>query len=320
MQRYLLRRTAQIIPTIFLIIVIEFLLIHMAPGDPARVMAGERAHPDNVEAIRVRFGLDKPLHEQFFVYLGRLAQGDLGYSYNYLTPVLDLIIGRLPQTLFLVFTATALAIVIGTFLGTMAASRYPSKTDSGIVFTSVIFYSLPVFWLGTLFILLFARKLQWFPLGGTVDIIEKKTGLAYYLDFGWHAFLPVLTLAIFTLPQFIRIARTSVIETLQEGYITTAHAVGMSRRRVLYGHALRNAILPTVTLAGIIFGYTLFGAALVESVFSWPGIGMLLWQAIYNRDYPTLLGVFLFASICVVLIGLLTDVLYAVLDPRVRLG
>lgn len=320
MQRYLLRRLSQVIPTIFLIIVLEFCLIHLAPGDPARVMAGERAAPENVEALRVRFGLDKPIVEQFLVYLSRLAQGDLGYSYNYLTPVLTLILDRLPQTLFLVFVGNGLALLVGTFLGTVAASKYPSKTDAGIIFSSVLFYSMPVFWLGLLFIYFFARNLQWFPIGGTTDIIDKKTGLAYYLDFLWHGVLPVLTLAIFTVPQFIRLARTSVIETLQEDYITTARAVGMTPYRVLFGHALRNALLPTVTLAGIILGYTLFGAALVESVFSWPGIGLLLLQAIFNRDYPTLLGVFLFASVGVVIITLVTDLIYAFLDPRVRLG
>jgi peptide/nickel transport system permease protein len=319
MQRYLFRRTLQIVPTLFVIIVLEFCLIHLAPGDPARVMAGEQAHPENVQAIRIRFGLDRPLLEQFWVYISQLVRGDWGFSYNYMVPVFGLILDRLPETLFLVIAANSLALVVGTALGTLAASRFPSKTDSGIVFSSVLFYSMPVFWLGLLLVFVFSRNLQWFPLGGTTDIIEKKTGPAYYLDFLWHAFLPVLTLALFTLPQFIRMARTSVIETLQEDFITTAHAIGMPPKQVLYRHALRNALLPTVTLAGVIMGYTLFGAALVESVFSWPGIGLLMLQAISNRDYPVLLGVFLVGSIGVVIIALLTDVIYAYLDPRVRL-
>jgi peptide/nickel transport system permease protein len=306
------------IPTIFATILINFLLIHLAPGDPARVMAGEMAHPDNVEAIRVAFGLDRPLWEQLVVYIAKLFQGDLGFSYNYLTPVTELILERLPQTLLLMVMASTLSIIIGTLVGAFSASKYPSRTDSTIVITSLIFYSMPIFWFALLLLYLFSRELGWFPSSGMADIIDKKTGLAYVGDVLWHAVLPVVTLAAYNIPIYVRISRASVIETMREDYITTARAMGIRERHVFFRHALRNALLPTVTVAGLTLGFILTGAIMTETVFSWPGIGLLMWQAILNRDYPTLMGIFLFASISVVVASFLTDIVYALLDPRVR--
>jgi peptide/nickel transport system permease protein len=306
------------IPTILVIILINFFIIHLAPGDPARVMAGEMAHPDNVEAIRVAFGLDKPLSQQLLIYLRNLLRGDLGFSFNYLTPVSELILERLPQTLLLMIAASTISIVAGTMIGAFSASKYPSGLDSGIVVTSLAFYSMPIFWFGLLLLYVFSRELGWFPSGGMYDIIDKKTGIAHIADVGRHAVLPVLTLAAYQLPIFVRISRASVIETMREDYITTARAMGISERRVFSRHALRNALLPTVTVAGMTLGFVLTGAIMTETVFSWPGIGMLMWQGILNRDYPILMGVFLFASISVVVASFLTDMVYAFLDPRVR--
>jgi peptide/nickel transport system permease protein len=177
---------------------------------------------------------------------------------------------------------------------------------------------MPIFWFGLLLLYVFSRELGWFPSGGMYDIIDKKTGIAYVADVGRHAVLPVLTLAAYQLPIFVRISRASVIETMREDYITTARAMGVSERRVFSKHALRNALLPTVTMAGMTLGFVLTGAIMTETVFSWPGIGMLMWQGILNRDYPILMGVFLFASLSVVLASFLTDMVYALLDPRVR--
>lgn len=317
-RQYVIRRLLQIVPTIFAILLVNFAMIHLAPGDPARVMAGEMAHPDNVEAIRVAFGLDKPLWEQLVIYLSKMFRGDLGFSYNYLTPVLELILERLPQTLFLMLTANILSIIFGTLIGAYAAGKYPSKTDSTIWITSLAFYSMPIFWFGLLLILLFSRSLNWFPSGGMIDILDKKTGVAYFVDLARHAVLPVLTLTAYNLPIFVRIARASVIETMRADYITTARAIGLSENRVFFGHALRNALLPTVTMAGLTLGFVLTGAIMTETVFSWPGIGLLMWQAIINRDYPILMGIFLFASVSVVVASFLTDMVYAYLDPRVK--
>lgn len=319
LRRYVGRRLLQMIPTIFVVILINFFIIHMAPGDPARVMAGEMAHPDNVEAIRVAFGLDKPLIQQFIIYMGNLLRGDLGFSFKYLTPVSELILERLPQTILLMVTASTISILLGTMIGAYSASKYPSALDSGIVVTSLSFYSMPIFWFGLLLLFIFARELGWFPSGGMADIIDKKTGVARVADVAWHAVLPVLTLAAYQLPIFVRISRASVIETMREDYITTARAMGISERRVFSRHALRNALLPTVTVAGLTLGFVLTGAIMTETVFSWPGIGMLMWQAILNRDYPTLMGIFLFASVSVIVASFLTDMVYALLDPRVRL-
>lgn len=317
LQRYALGRLLQMIPTVLAIILVNFLIIRLAPGDPARAMAGEMASPENVEAIRVAFGLDKPLWEQLITYLGKVAQGDLGFSYNYLTPVAQLIFDRLPETLLLVISADVISIAIGTLVGAYTASKYPSKTDSGIWMTALVFYSLPIFWFGLLLILVFARNLHWFPSSGAVDIINKRTGLDFYGDVVWHLVLPVITLSAYNLPIFLRISRASVIETMREDYITTARAVGLTENRVFVNHALRNALLPSVTVAGLTLGFVVTGAILTETVFSYPGIGLLTWQAISNRDYPVLLGIFLFASISVVVASFLTDIVYAALDPRV---
>lgn len=318
MRRYIVLRLLQMIPTIVAILFINFLLIRVAPGDPARVMAGEMATPENVEAIRERFGLDRSLPEQMFAYVRALAQGDLGYSYNYLVPVTTLILSRLPQTIVLVLTANLLSILIGTIVGAYSASRFPSKTDSTIWISSLIFYSMPIFWFGMLLVFIFSRELQWLPASGMRDIINKPEGIAGVIDRVRHAILPILTLMAFNTPIFIRITRASVIETLGEDYITTARALGLTENRIFMRHALRNALLPTVTMAGLTLGFVVTGAVLTETVFGWPGVGLLFWQAITNRDYPVLMGIFVFASISVVLAGFLTDLAYAVLDPRVR--
>jgi peptide/nickel transport system permease protein len=318
MRRYTVRRFLQMIPTILAILLLNFLLIRLAPGDPARVMAGEMATPENVEAIRERFGLDRPLPEQLLVYGQALARGDLGYSYNYLVPVSNLILGRLPQTILLVLSANLLSIVLGTIVGAYSASRFPSRIDSSIWISSLVFYSMPIFWFGMLLVFIFSRELGWLPSGGMRDIINRPTGLAGLMDRLRHAILPTLTLMAYFMPIFIRITRASVIETLGEDYITTVRAVGLTENRIFLRHALRNALLPTVTMAGLTLGFVVTGAVLTETVFGWPGVGLLFWQAITNRDYPVLMGIFVFTSISVVLASFLTDLAYALLDPRVR--
>jgi peptide/nickel transport system permease protein len=320
LRRYTTRRLLQMAPTILIILVLNFAIVRLAPGDPARAMAGENASRENVEALRARWGLNKPVSQQFLIYFGRLASGDLGFSYNYLTPVLDLILDRLPQTLFLMLSATILSFLIGLLAGAFAGSRYPSKLDSTLSTISLVFYSMPVFWFAMLLIFVFALKLRWFPSAGMADIIDPKTGLAGLLDLGWHAILPVATLSAFNLPFFMRVTRASIIETLREDYITTVEAMGLPRNRVFFRHALPNAMLPSITAFGLVLGYILTGAVMTETVFSWPGMGRLMWEAISNRDYPTMMGIYVFSSVAVVAASFLTDIGYAVLDPRVRLG
>lgn len=320
MLRYVIRRLLQLIPTVLLILVFNFLIIRLAPGDPARAMAGEMASQANVEALRQAWGLDKPLIEQLLIYFSRLAQGDLGYSYNTLTPVSDLILDRLPHTVGLMLAATLLSFVIGTLLGAYAASRYPSRVDSAISVSSIVFYSMPIFWFGMLLIYFFAIRLNWFPSGGMVDIIEDHQGFAYLLDVSHHAVLPILTLSAFNIPFFFRISRASVIETLREDYVRTGRCMGVPQNRLFLRHALPNAMLPTITAFGLVLGFIFTGALMTETVFSWPGIGRLMWEAISNRDYPTMMGIFLISSIAIVVSTLLTDIAYTLFDPRVRLG
>lgn len=320
MLRYIIRRLAQLVPTILFILLFNFLIIRLAPGDPARAMAGEMASQENVEALRQAWGLDKPLIEQLLIYFSRLAQGDLGYSYNTLTPVTDLILDRVPQTVGLMFAATLLSFVVGTLLGAYAASRYPSRVDSVISVSSIAFYSMPIFWFGMLLIYLFAIRLNWFPSGGMVNFIEDYQGFAYLLDVGYHAVLPILTLSAFNIPFFLRIARASVIETLREDYVRTAKCMGVPQNRLFLRHALPNAMLPTITAFGLVLGFVFTGALMTETVFSWPGIGRLMWESVSNRDYPTMMGIFLISSVAIVLSTLLTDITYTLFDPRVRLG
>jgi peptide/nickel transport system permease protein len=320
LRRYTVRRIVQMVPTILIILLLNFMIVRIAPGDPARAMAGENASRENVERLRERWGLNKPISEQFVIYFGRLATGDLGFSYNYLTPVLDLIVQRLPQTVFLMLSATLLSFLIGLLAGAFAGSRYPSKLDSALSTTSLVFYSMPVFWFAMLLIFVFALKLRWLPSAGMMDIIDQKTGVARLLDIARHAVLPVAALSAFNLPFFMRITRASIIETLREDYITTVDAMGLPKNRVFFRHALPNAMLPSITAFGLVLGYILTGAVMTETVFSWPGMGRLMWEAISNRDYPTMMGIYVFSSVAVVATSFLTDIAYAILDPRVRLG
>jgi peptide/nickel transport system permease protein len=320
MRRYIIRRLAQLVPTILFILLFNFFIIRLAPGDPARAMAGEMASQENVEALRQAWGLDKPLIEQLVIYFSRLAQGDLGYSYNTLTPVSDLILDRVPQTVGLMLAATLLSFVVGTLLGAYAASRYPSRVDSVISVSSIAFYSMPIFWFGMLLIYLFAIRLHWFPSGGMSDIIEDYQGFDYLLDVGYHAVLPILTLSAFNIPFFLRISRASVIETLREDYVRTARCMGVPQNRLFLRHALPNAMLPTITAFGLVLGFVFTGALMTETVFSWPGIGRLMWESVSNRDYPTMMGIFLISSVAIVVSTLLTDITYTLFDPRVRLG
>lgn len=319
MGRYVIGRIMQMIPTMLAIIVAIFFLVRLAPGDPARTMAGEFASPEQVEAVRIRLGLDRSLWDQFFIYMRNLLQGDLGYSYNYRAPVLELVLERLPRTLALMLISTFLGFVIGVALGTFSASRFPSLTDSAISVSSVLFYSMPVFWLGMILILVFHRWLGWLPSSGMIDVVRQPTGLAYALNAAKHMILPIVAMLAYNIPLLLRISRASIIDTIGDDYITTARAVGLPERSVFFTHALRNALLPSATMLGLMVGWIFTGAILTETVFSWPGLGLLTKQAIDGRDYPTLMGVLVFTSIAVVIVSLVTDIVYAMLDPRVKL-
>lgn len=320
MGRYISRQLASIVPTIFLSVVINFILLHAAPGDPARVLAG-RDNPteEQIAAIRTELGLDQPLPVQFWNYLTQLLQGNMGESIAFKQPVFDLILSRLPATLMLTITSALLAFAIGTFLGVVAAQRAGSVRDSALSFGNYTLFAIPGFWLGLILMVIFSSKLGWFPTSGMRTVRADYTGFRDVLDVLHHLVLPVLTLTLVQIPIYFRITRASVIQQRQEDYMTTFRATGMPAGKTFRRYALRNALLPTVTVFGLGFGFVFTGAALVEIVFAWPGIGRLTLDAVFRRDYPLLLGVYLMLAIAVSIAVLITDLVYALLDPRIRL-
>ena len=304
---------------ILAVLVLNFLLIHMAPGDPADVIAGEMGGvtQEILDDIRKSYGLDQPLYTQLWVYLSRAIQGDLGDSFFYNTPVLDLILDRMGPTLLLVITALLFALVIGTALGVIA-SRKPNGFVSYVVtILSIIGYATPIFWSGLMLVILFASIIPLFPIAGMQDIALEGGVMVKTLDIARHLVLPAFTLGIVYLAQYSRLTRASMLEILGSDYIRTARAKGVSEFKVYSKHALRNAILPIVTIAGLQFGSVISGAVLVETVFSWPGLGTLAFESILARDYPTILGILFFSAVLVIIANIVTDITYRLVDPRV---
>lgn len=319
MGSYIGRQLLTIIPTLLLSVLINFMLLHAAPGDPARLYAGsDAATPEQIEAIRHDLGLDDSLPVQFFRYVKELATGNLGQSFAFRRPVLDLILDRLPATLLLTLTSAVIAVIGGTLLGSLAARKANTPTDVSLSLVSYTLFAIPSFWLGLLLILLFSSKLGWFPTSGMRTARADYTGLRDWLDVLKHMVLPTATLILIQIPLYFRIARASVAQQQREDYVTTFRAAGMPSKRIFRRYALRNALLPTVTVFGLSLGFVVTGAALVEIVFAWPGIGRLALDAVYKRDYPLLLGIYLMLAVAVSIAILVTDVVYALLDPRIR--
>ncbi len=315
----MIKRLAWSFLLIMAVLILNFLLIHMAPGDPADVIAGEMggATQEMLDDIRRTYGLDKPIYVQLWVYLTRALQGDLGNSFFYNTPVFDLIIARMGPTLLLVITALLFALLFGTALGVIA-SRKPNGIVSYVVtIVSIVGYAAPIFWTGLMLVILFASIIPIFPISGMYDIRLQGGPLERGLDVARHLVLPAFTLGIVYLAQYSRLTRASMLEILGSDYIRTARAKGVSEFRIYSKHALRNAILPIVTIAGLQFGAVISGAVLVETVFSWPGLGTLAFESILARDYPTILGILFFSAVLVIVANLLTDLTYRLVDPRV---
>lgn len=317
--RYFLYRLLQMLPVALLILVINFVLIHLAPGDVSILLAGEGADPDYMRSVRERYGLDRPMLEQLGRYIGQIVQGDLGLSYRTGEPVIAIIAERVPATLLLAGTSLALAAIVGTAIGTYISRRPGSALDTAVTSLSISLFSIPVFWLGLMLILLFAVNLRWLPSSGMVTIGGPREGLGRVLDIGRHMVLPVIALSTVWLGQYVRLARASVSEVLSEPYVTTARAIGYPERQIMVRYGLRNAMLPIVTVLGLELGLLLSGAVLTETVFAWPGLGRLIYDAILARDMPIIMGAFIIMSFTVMIAALLTDLLYAALDPRVRL-
>jgi peptide/nickel transport system permease protein len=316
---YWIRRLLQAIPLILGVIIVNFTIIQLSPGDPTSTLVGDfPVPPEYLAQVRKDFGLDKPAWQQLLLYIKNVAQGDLGYSFANRQPVLDLVIGRLGATVLLTGTAMILAIIIGLVLGVLSSIRPYSFIDNLSTFSALFGYSVPVFWLGQVLILFFALRLGWFPTGGTHSLREVQEGFAGVLDRLHYLALPVVALIWRFLAVNTRMTRASMLEVLSLDYVRTARAKGLQERAVVIRHALRNAMLPIITVIGFNFGYLLAGSALVETVFSWPGVGRLLFDSIAKRDYPVILGVFIVTSSTVIIANLITDWVVSLLDPRVR--
>ncbi|MDO9316176.1 MAG: ABC transporter permease [Burkholderiaceae bacterium] len=320
--RYTLRRLMQGVAALLLIAVMNFLLVRAAPGDPAMVMAGEAGATDDqyLQQLRERFDLDKPLPQQLLTYLGRLAQGDLGLSYRQQLPVLDLIVERLPATLLLTGAAFVLSLAFGVTLGVWASTRVGTWQDSAISLFSTLFYATPLYWLALLAVLVFSIWLPWLPAFGYETVGGGFSGWRRALDIAHHMVLPTLVLATFFMAVYARMTRAAMLEAAGQDFVKTARAKGLPAGRILRAHVLRNALLPVVTLAGLQAGAMVGGAVIIETVFAWPGIGRLLFDALGQRDYSLLLGTFLVTAALAVLFNVITDLVYTVVDPRIELS
>jgi len=318
--RYTVARLAAAIPVVFAILLINFVIIHMAPGDPATILAGDFATPDTVEAIRQHYGLDKPMPVQIVTYFGHLLRGDLGFSYGYDLPVTSIIGSRAVATILLLLSSQALGIAFGVVLGTVAAQSYGSRADAGISAAAAIANSLPVFWLGLMMILVFSIWLKVLPTSGMSTVTGTAGGVASWIDVLKHLVMPATSLAaVWVAPNVLRVTRASVLHVAAEQFAVTARAKGVPERRVLFHHILRNAMLPNLTVIGLNLSLAISGALLTETVFGWPGMGRLMYEAMFQRDYPLLMGVFTVTAVLVVLGTIAVDLLYRVFDPRVEL-
>lgn len=315
-------RIAQLVAVILVIATFNFVLVRSAPGDPAQVMAGQSgaADPKLLDDLRKEYGLDKPYVVQLANYLRRVVSLDLGYSYRQRRPVVDLILERLPATLLLTVTAFCLALLIGTTLGALAGLAAGSVLDTVFTVLSLVLYATPVFWLGLMLVLLFSVTLGWLPPFGYETINVQLSPIERALDIAQHMIMPVISLAAIYLAIYARLMRSSIIEVAQQDFIKTARAKGLSGSRIVVGHMLRNALVPVVTVAGMQAGALVGGAVVIETVFAWPGLGRLTFDALLQRDYPVLLGIFLILSIVVIALNLLTDLIYRLIDPRMTTG
>ena len=320
--RYIIRRLFQAVPIVLAIIVLNFFLLNMAEGDAVDVLAGEAgsATPEYMAELRAKFGLDQPLPVQLLVYLKNIISLDLGYSFRHDMPVSVLIVDRFWPTLLLMVSTIILAVLFGILLGLLAAINLNTWKDAVISVFALITYATPLFWVGLMMIVLFSINLRWFPTSGMENIAAFFEGFDRFVDIIHHLVLPTITLSLFYLALYTRLMRASMLEQYGQDYVVTARAKGLPERRITFGHVLRNALLPVVTMAGVQVGALIGGSVIVESVFAWPGLGMLAFESLFARDLNLLLGIFLISSVLVVVVNLIVDVIYCFLDPRIEVS
>jgi peptide/nickel transport system permease protein len=304
MLQYLIKRLLSTIPVLIGISLLLFFMLRMLPGDPAQVLAGQLASQEDIELIRHQLGLDRPIHVQYAFFLSRLARFDLGRSARTQNPVTQEIWARLPNTVLLAVVAITLACLFGIPAGIISAVRPYTWIDYVVTSAAIFGISMPVFWLGLMLVVVFSITLQWLPAGGTGT---------------WkHIILPSFTLAAFVVAFIARMTRSSMIEVLSQDYTTTARSKGLKEQVVIIKHALKNALIPIITVVGLQFGLLLGGAVLTETVFAWPGLGRLIVDSILGRDYPVIQGAILVFGLLYILVNLVVDLLYAYVDPRIR--
>ncbi|GAA6756063.1 peptide ABC transporter permease [Thermus sp. 2.9] len=334
MWSYIVRRLLGLVPVLFGITLLVFLFLQLIPGDPAQAILGERGTPEQLAALREKLGLNRPLYVQYLTFVRNVLTGDLGTSAVSTIPVAEELKRRWPATFELALAATLVAVVLGIPVGILAAVRKNSLLDTLSMSLSLVGVSMPVFWLGLLLVYLFAVNLHWLPTGGRLStdlavdfrpitgfllldgLLALKPGV--FLDALRHLVLPALTLGTIPLAILTRITRSAMLEVLSQDYVRTARAKGLAERQVILKHALKNAFLPVVTIIGLQFGTLLGGAILTETIFSWPGIGSYIYEGILNRDYPVVQAGVLVVATAFVLVNLLVDLSYALLDPRIQ--
>ena len=318
---FLARRCFKAMLVILCVIAINFALIRAAPGDPATILAGEAGAVDAgfVERIRQDYGLDKPVPVQLLTYMKQLLSFDLGDSYRENRPVKEIVLEKLPATLLLTLSAFVFSVVVGVALGIAAARRAGTPLDTLITAGSLAFFAMPLFWVGLLAIVLFSMKLGWLPPYGMSTVGADMTGLEAMLDVAKHLLMPAVTLGLFYVAIYTRVTRAAALEVMDQDFVKTARAKGVPEGRVWRNHILRNAVLPVITFASLQAGHIMGGSVLIETVFAWPGIGRLAFDALFQRDYNLLLAVFFVSSVMVVIFNLIADVLYSIADPRIEL-
>jgi len=319
MAKYVVKKLLFAVFTVFLVMTLNFVLIHLAPGDPVSVMIGpDNQDPELKAALMEEYGLDQPLIVQYARYMGQLLKGNLGTSIIYKRPVAEEIASKFMATFILVFSVAVLSLIIGTAMGLVAGRKEGSLIDKIFSLTSYTFNAMPSFWLGLMMIIIFSTKLGWFPSSGMVTARAKYEGARYVLDVLYHMVLPLVTLLLLRIPGYFRTAKSSVLQVNNEEYITMLRATGMDEKKIFRTYVLKNALLPVVTIFGIGMAFLIAGVSLIETVFAWPGTGRVMLAAINQRDYPVLMGVYFIMSVMVAVTMILVDIVYAILDPRIR--
>jgi peptide/nickel transport system permease protein len=312
------RRVAGGLPLILAVVVLTFILIRLSPTDPAILMAGDAPSEEFLKQVRERYQLDKPIGVQLLSFIGAAMKGDFGTSVYFQEPVFDIILSHFPVTLLLTVSSLIIASGLGVLLGVVAAANKGGKIDTAATLATLAGYSMPTFWMGQLLIIAFSVHLGWLPSNGMTSTREDYQGWALVLDYMRHMALPVLSLVLFEVAMIGRFTRAAMVQALNQDFITTAYAKGAGRQRVLWRHALPNALVTTITVIGLEFGFLLAGSVVIEIAFGWPGLGRLFFDAIFRRDFPLLTGCFIFTSTIVIVVNMVTDVLIGFIDPRTQ--